>query len=190
MRRAAADSGEWISVDTLAHPYGAGILREPRRWSELDQLVYSPSRWERRLVGSTIATLPFAKGAPGAREPQVAARGLTLIGLLIGDTEPDVQKALSWALRSLTLVDAPAVAAFAEAEAETARATDDGHRAWVVRDCLSKLPTEAAARLRGKLDGIRRRPGAPATSRAAAAVAEFAAGATESAARATNALEE
>ncbi|MGA3058046.1 MAG: DNA alkylation repair protein [Candidatus Limnocylindrales bacterium] len=191
MRRAAADSGEWISVDTLAHAYGAGILREPRRWSELDQLVYSPSRWERRLVGSTIATLPFAKGAPGARAPQVAARGLTLIGLLIGDAEPDVQKALSWALRSLTLVDAPAVAAFAEAETQTARATDDGHRAWVVRDSLSKLPAEAAARLRGQLDGIRRRPGAPATSRAAVAAAEFAAaGISGSAPRATNALEE
>lgn len=174
MRRAATASTEWISIDTLAHPYGAGILREPRRWSELDQLVYSPSRWERRLVGSTLATLPFVKGVPGAREARLAGRGLELIGSLIGDAEPDVQKALAWALRSLTLMDASAVAAFVAVEAETARATDDGHRAWVVRDCLSKLPAEEAARLRRLLDGVRRRPGSPSTSRSAATAAEFA----------------
>jgi 3-methyladenine DNA glycosylase AlkD len=191
MRRAAAASTEWISVDTLAHPYGAGILREPRRWSELDQLVYSPSRWERRLVGSTLATLPFIKGVPGAREPGVAGRGLTLIGLLIGDAQPDVQKALAWALRSLTLVDARAVTAFVEGEAETARATDDGHRAWVVRDSLPKLAAEDAAGLRRRLDRIRRRPGSPSTSRAAAAAVEFALGGnTGSEARAANTPED
>ncbi len=59
-------------------------------------------------------------------------------------------------------------------EAETARATADGHRAWVVRDTLQKLPAATAADLRARLDGIRRRPGAPSTSRAAATAAQFA----------------
>jgi 3-methyladenine DNA glycosylase AlkD len=173
MRRAAREAGEWISVDTLAHPYGAGILREPRRWSELQSLVDSTSRWERRLVGSTIATLPHVKLA-GARDRAVVTGGLTLIGQLIGDNEPDVQKALSWALRNLAALDSETVVQFLEAETATARDTDDGSRAWVIRDSLSKIPTETAARLRSQLEGVRRRPGAPSTSRAAAAAAQFA----------------
>jgi 3-methyladenine DNA glycosylase AlkD len=164
MRLAAAEAGEWITVDTLAHPYAAGMLREPLRWSDLQMLVHSSSRWERRLVGSTIATLPHVKHA-GAKDKGVASRGLMLIGLLMGDAEPDVQKALSWALRSLAPIDPGAVVAFAERETATARKTDDGNRAWVIRDALPKLPDEAAATLRAQLDGLRRKPGAPGNTR-------------------------
>jgi 3-methyladenine DNA glycosylase AlkD len=173
MRRAAGEAAEWISVDTLAHPYGAGILREPRRWLELQLLVDSPSRWERRLVGSTIATLPHVKLA-GARDGAVVTGGLALLEQLIGDNEPDVQKAISWALRNLAALDSGAVVVFLERETATARDTDDGSRAWVIRDSLSKIPTEKAARLRSQLEGVRRRPGTPSTSRAAAAAAQFA----------------
>jgi 3-methyladenine DNA glycosylase AlkD len=191
LRRAAREADEWISVDTLAHPYGEGILRDPRRWSELEQLVYSPSRWERRLVGSTIATLPHVRGVPGGKDRAVIDHGLALVGELIGDAEPDVQKALSWALRSLDDLDRAATTRFLEAETQTARKTADGHRAWVIRDSLSKLPAETAARLKMSLDGIRRRAGAPATSRAALAAAQFATiGATGFLPRAANALEE
>jgi hypothetical protein len=99
---------------------------------------------------------------------------MDLIGQLIGDDEPDVQKALSWALRSLIVVDPDAVAAFARDETETAHETGDGHRAWVIRDTLPKLDAATAADVRARLDGIRRRPGAPSTSRAAATAAQFA----------------
>jgi 3-methyladenine DNA glycosylase AlkD len=172
LRRASREAGDWITVDTLAHPYGRGILAEPYRWAELEQLVYSPSRWERRLVGSTIATLPHSGRA--GRDPSVAAHGLALVGQLIGDAEPDVQKALAWAIRELTKVDPTAVVEFCAAETDRAVATDDGHRAWVVRDALPKLEPEAAARLRDRLAGIRRRPGAPSTSVAAEAADAFA----------------
>jgi len=164
MRLAAAEAVEWITVDTLAHPYAAGILREPQRWSDLQMLVHSSSRWERRLVGSTIATLPHTKHA-GAKDKGVASRGLMLIGLLMGDPEPDVQKALSWALRSLVPVDTAAVTAFLERETATARTKDDGNRAWVIRDSLPKLPDETAINLRAQLDGIRRKPGTPGNTR-------------------------
>lgn len=192
MRRAAREAGEWITVDTLAHPYGAGILREPRRWSELGGLIYSPSRWERRLVGSTLATLPHVRltggGSPtagpdysprnaaryGGRDRAVIERGLDLVGLLIGDNEPDVQKALSWALRNFASIDAAPVAAFIDRESETARRDSDGNRAWVIRDSLSKLPNATAEQFRARLEGIRRRSDAPSTSRAAATAAEFA----------------
>jgi 3-methyladenine DNA glycosylase AlkD len=175
VRRAAREASDWITVDALAHVVGNGILNEPYRWAELEQLVYSPSRWERRLIGSTVATTPFIDHRRG-REPLVAEHGLGLIAQLIGDDEPDVQKALSWALRSLVLVDPDAVAAFCVREAETARATTDGHRAWVIRDALPKLDETTAARIRKQLDGIRRRPGAPATSTAAEAAERFGGG--------------
>ena len=104
MRGLAAEADDWITVDTLATSMAAGILLEPYRWAELEQLVYSPSRWERRLVGSTIATIPFADRAAG-RTAGVVARSLALVGLLIGDPEPDVQKSLSWALRNMAAID-------------------------------------------------------------------------------------
>jgi uncharacterized protein (TIGR00369 family) len=167
LRRAAAEADEWITVDTLAHPYAEGILRDWRRWAEVDLLVYSSSRWERRLVGSTLATLPHVN-YPGGDDKIVVRQGLALIGLLIGDAEPDVQKALSWALRTFAKLDPSAVEAFATEEALTARRTHDGYRAWVIRDTLPKLPDDTASRLRISLDGVRRQPGVPPTSRAAA----------------------
>jgi 3-methyladenine DNA glycosylase AlkD len=174
LRRAAREANDWITVDTLAHPVGHGIAREAYRWAELEQLTLSPSRWERRLVGSTIATLPFEDRKAG-RTPEIARHGLRLIGELIGDAEPDVQKALSWAYRGMLVVDPEAAATAIEAEAEIAAATHDGHRAWVVRDTLMKLEPETADRIRTNLDGIRRKPGAPSTSRASATTAQFAA---------------
>jgi 3-methyladenine DNA glycosylase AlkD len=172
LRRLAAEADDWISVDTLAAAIGPGILREPYRWAELEQLVYSPSRWERRLVGSTIATIPFADRVAG-RTCDVADRGLALVGLLVGDPEPDVQKALSWALRNLAAVDPVAVTAFCRREAGRAATTSDGARAWVVRDALSKLAPADAAELRGLLTGVRRTPRSANTSAASATAAAF-----------------
>lgn len=172
LRRSGRDAADWITIDSLAGPIGRGILAEPYRWAELEQLVYSLSRWERRLVGSTIATLPFVDRTAG-RDPDVARRGLDLLAVLIGDAEPDVQKALSWAYRSMALVDLPATTAALEREAERAAGDADGHRAWVIRDALPKLAAADAGRLRARLDGIRRRPGAPSTSAAAEAAARF-----------------
>lgn len=173
VRAEARRAGDWITVDNLAHVAGRGILAEPYRWAELEQLVYSPHRWERRLVGSTIATIPFVDRTAG-RRPAVAARGLAILEELVGDREPDVAKAISWALRNLRFVDADAVAAFLRREAATVGATDDGHRAWVVRDTFEKLTPDLVAEFRALLGDVRRRPGAPSTSRAAATAAAFA----------------
>jgi 3-methyladenine DNA glycosylase AlkD len=172
IRRAARDAGDWITVDSLAHPVGTGVLNEDYRWAELEQLVYSPSRWERRLVGSTIATIPFIDRRRG-REPGVATHGLGLIGELIGDAEPDVQKALAWALRSMAGVDRAATTEFLESEATQAATATDGHRAWVIRDALSKIEPADAERIRTRLAGIRRRADAPSTSRAAETASRF-----------------
>ena len=172
LRRAAAEADDWITVDDLAHPYGKGILAEPYRWAEVEQLTVSPSRWERRLVGSTIATIPYVNRRLG-RLADVAFHALPLLGSLIGDAEPDVQKSLSWGYRSMALVDLPATTAALEREADLAAERDDGHRAWVVRDSLSKLEPADAARLRERLAGVRRRAGAPATSHASELARRF-----------------
>ncbi|MBI3746705.1 MAG: DNA alkylation repair protein [Chloroflexi bacterium] len=172
LRRAGREAADWITVDSLAHPVGRGVLAEPYRWAELEQLVFSPSRWERRLVGSTIATIPFIDRTAG-RRPEVAAHGLKLLAQLIGEDQPDVQKALAWAYRSMAAVDRPATTAALDGEAATAAATGDGYRAWVIRDALPKLDLDDAIRIRAGLDGLRRRPGAPATSPAAATAARF-----------------
>jgi 3-methyladenine DNA glycosylase AlkD len=174
LRRAAHDADDWITVDTLAHPYGKGILAEHYRWAELEQLTISPSRWERRLVGSTIATIPYVDRSAG-RAPGVAATALGILATLIGDAEPDVQKALSWAYRSMAMVDGAATTAALEAEAMLAAENGDGHRAWVIRDSLAKLDPDAAAAIRERLTGIRRVAAAPPTSRAAALGEQFAA---------------
>jgi 3-methyladenine DNA glycosylase AlkD len=172
IRRAARDADEWITVDTLAHAADRGILAEPYRWAELEQLVFSPSRWERRLVGSTIATMPFVDHRRG-RTPDVVRHGLDLVGQLIGDSEADVQKSLAWALRSLAVIDRDAVAGFCEQEADVAAETADGHRAWVIRDTLAKLDPQQAEGIRARLDGIRRRAGTASTSRASATADRF-----------------
>jgi 3-methyladenine DNA glycosylase AlkD len=172
LRRAAREAGDWITVDSLAHPYGKGIAAEPYRWAELELLVYSPSRWERRLVGSTIATMTHGHRTRG-RDPAVVRNALPLLATLMGDAEPDVQKALAWAYRSLTAVDRPATEAALRLETERAAETADGHRAWVVRDTLTKLDPATADAFRTRLMGIRKRPGAPATSAAAETAAQF-----------------
>lgn len=174
LRRAAREADDWITVDTLAHPYGKGILAEPYRWAEIEQLTVSPTRWERRLVGSTIATIPYVNRTAG-RTHAVAAKGLDVLATLIGDADPDVQKALSWAYRSMASVDRAAATDALAAEARTAAANGDGHRAWVIRDSLSRLDPDEAAMIRERLAGVRRTASAPATSNAAVLAEQFAA---------------
>ena len=172
IRRLIRSATDWISVDSLADVVAQGILLERYRWAELEQLVYSRHRWERRLVGSTLARLPYAL-APGRRSALAGTAGLSLIGSLIGDAEPDVQKALAWALRSWYLVDPRGVEEFLAAEARDAAATGDGYRAWVVRDALVALPAERRGAISDALSGLRRRPGAPSSSRAAEIARSF-----------------
>jgi 3-methyladenine DNA glycosylase AlkD len=174
MRKLARTCADWVSVDTLAGLYAQGVLAEHYRWAELEQLVYSADRWERRLVGSTVANVPH--GLPRARRQELArAPGLTLIKSLIGDSEPDVQKALSWALRSWWEVDPFGTREFIRQEAMRAKSGNDGHRAWVLRDALTLpgIDSGFVEEIRDRLDGVRRTPGAPSTSAAAEIADQF-----------------
>lgn len=175
MRQLGRSAADWIRVDTLAGLVAQGVLLERFRWAELEQLVFSSDHWERRLVGSTVARLPFE--LPKDRRAELSGSpGLTLIKSLIGDAEADVQKALSWALRSWLEVDPHGVREVLRSEAAQASRTDDGHRAWVLRDALSAPSLDEALRIeiRQRLVGIRRRPSQPSTSAAGAVATGFA----------------
>ncbi len=167
MRKLAHAAQEWISVDSLAVLYSAGIIREHYRWAELEQLVYAASKWERRLVGATVAQLPHE--LPRTERGRLARTpALTLIKSLLGDSEPDVQKALSWALRSWLEVDPNGVRELIRSEAADALRTNDGHKAWVLRDALTAPAVDAsfAAEIRARLEGVRRDGRKPSTSQA------------------------
>jgi 3-methyladenine DNA glycosylase AlkD len=172
LRRLAFGAKAWDETDALVDVYAQGVLAERFRWAELEQLVYSPKRMERRLVGATVACMAHA--LPRARRSVLATLpALTLIESLLGDADDQVQKSLSWALREWNTVDPPGVSTLLQVEAATARRSDDGHRAWVIRDALSVLPAAEARRIREQLEGVRRRPGSPSTSRAATLAAGF-----------------
>jgi 3-methyladenine DNA glycosylase AlkD len=180
MRRLGRRAADWISVDSLASLFAEGILREPFRWAEIEQLVYAESTWERRLAAATVAVLRSTARELAARGviadrlgPSHVTRGLDVLGSLLGDAEPNVRKALSWALRELARVDRAQVTAFVIAQAERAAAEHDGNRAWVIRDALSKLDGRDADRIRERLAGIRRTHGGASTSRAAAVAGRF-----------------
>lgn len=172
LRRIARRARDWITVDSLAAVYARGILAEPFRWAELEQLIYSDQAMERRLVGSTLARMPHE--VPTAQRHKLDTAGaLVLIGQLMGDADDQVQKSLSWALRSWSRVDAPAVAAFLWTQADLAVRDDDGYRAWVIRDAGQHQPADVVSALRDRITGIRKRAGSPSTSTAAAVAATF-----------------
>jgi 3-methyladenine DNA glycosylase AlkD len=172
LRRIARRAGDWITVDALAEVYARGILAEPFRWAELEQLVYSDQPMERRLVGATLARIPYE--IPVAQRHQLdVGPVLALIGQLMGDADDQVQKSLSWALRNWSRVDAPAVARFLEEQADISVRDDDGYRAWVIRDAGQHQPPEVVRGLRDRIAGIRKRAGSPSTSTAATVAATF-----------------
>ena len=180
IRRLGRRAADWIAVDTMASLVAEGILREPYRWAEIEQLVYSESAWERRLAGSTLATLRSTARELAARGmiaerlgPEDVARGLAVLGSLIGDDDPNVRKALSWALRELAAVDRAQVSAFVTTQADLALSQHDGNRAWVLRDALVKLDPDAAAAVRTRLTGIRRSGRTGSSSTAARIAAGF-----------------
>jgi len=176
MRRMARDAHDWISVDSLAPLFARGILAERVRWAEIEQLVFSASEWERRMPGATIATLPFE--VPREQRKELSALpALALIRTEIGDASETVRKALSWALRSWREVDPRGVDDLLESEARRASETNDGNRAWVIRDAMKEqrtpVPQPVQARIRSLLAGVRRAAGNQSTSEAAQIASRF-----------------
>ena len=176
MRRLGRAAQDWIATDSLADLWARGVLAEPFRWAELEQLLYSQQTYERRLVAAALATMPhrLPKARRDELRPERVERALELLRMLMGDAEVMVQKALSWAIREWTPVDPEATAAFLRSETEIAAEDRDGARAWVIRDALSKQPADLAGELKARLEGIRRNAKHPSTSIASTQAAAFA----------------
>lgn len=180
LRAEARTAADTLAVAAIARPAAHGVLAEPFRWAELEQLMYSPSPWERRLAPGTVAVLPAAArraGGPSALAAgDLAARGLGIVRELIGDADPGVQHDLVRALRTVARLDPPAAAAFLQAEAGRAIAEGDGHRAPVLSAAMPRVAPPGAAALAAALAAVPRVPhvpGDPGTSRAAAAARGF-----------------
>jgi hypothetical protein len=177
MRRLGSQAEDRIEVDALAQVWAVGVLAEPFRWAELEQLVFSANPIERRLVGATLATMTHLPAASrAARITELAPRAIELLGSLIGDAEPIVQKALGWALRSWHPFAPDAVEAFLRQQASIAVAGSDGHRAWVVREVLPVVRPALGLALRRRLVHVRRRKGSPSSSLAADMAARYGVG--------------
>lgn len=166
---------DWIEVDGMAPVWATGVLFEPFRWAELEQLVYSPRTMERRIVGATLACMPHSLPTRdrAVLVGDISEQSYRLIEVLIGDAEPMVQKSLSWAIREWTRIDAAGTARLLRAEADVAAENADGHRAWVIRDALSNQPPSLRLELRERLAGVRRSAADPPSSIAAGQAAGF-----------------
>jgi 3-methyladenine DNA glycosylase AlkD len=180
MRRLGRLADDWIAVDSLADVWARGVLAEHFRWSELEQLIYSQHRYERRLVAATLAMLPHRvpKVERGRLRDGSSERATSMLRQLMGDAEVVVQKALSWAIREWTRVDPGRTQELILAEASIAAQDRDGARAWVIRDALTNQKPDLADRVRAELAGIRRDGKAPSTSIAAGHAAGFSAALT------------
>ena len=96
----------WETCDQLASGVVAPLVAaDPSRVSELVRWASHRSRWVRRCAAATAANLNHAGRG-------MAAETLAVCEQLMTETDPDVIKAVGWALRDATGSDAHAVAAF------------------------------------------------------------------------------
>ena len=72
MRRLGRSAGDWIAVDSLADVWARGVLAEPFRWAELEQLLYSEHTYERRLVPADAGDHAASACPAGRRRSCVA----------------------------------------------------------------------------------------------------------------------
>jgi 3-methyladenine DNA glycosylase AlkD len=100
---------DWVGVDCFAC-YVAGPAWRTGRLSDaaIARWVRSTDRWWRRAgIVSTVPLNARSRGGSGDR-----ARTLRVAALAVGDRDPMVVKALSWALRELAKRDPVAARAF------------------------------------------------------------------------------
>jgi 3-methyladenine DNA glycosylase AlkD len=116
----------WETCDQLATNVAAPLVAaSPALWRELDRLAASPRNWERRFALATVVGL-------NQRGRRHAAQALKLVARLTGDADPMVQKAVGWALREVSQVDAAATFAFLDEH-------KDALGARLLRESASKL---------------------------------------------------
>jgi len=121
----------WGEVDTFAC-YVAGRAWRMGQISDrrIVKWARSSDRWWRRAA--LVSTVPLNVRAQGGQGD--TARTLTICGELVDDRDPMVVKALSWALRELSVHDPDSVRAFVEANNRELASR-------IVREVKTKLET-------------------------------------------------
>ncbi len=111
VERLGSGISSWDQVDCFACNLSGPAWREGHIEDKvIIQWARSKDRWWRRAA--LVSTVPLNVKARGGRGD--ARRTLRMCTLLIGDRDEMVVKALSWALRALTVRDAGAVRRFLE----------------------------------------------------------------------------
>ncbi len=109
VRALGRGNDNWASVDGFATHLAGPAWRTGRiPDDDVDRWARSRNRWWRRTaLASTVALNVAARGGTGDTR-----RTLRICSRLVGDSDPMIAKALSWALRSLVPHDPAAVRAF------------------------------------------------------------------------------
>ncbi len=134
----------WDAVDTFACYLSGPAWREHQVTDALiERWAHSPDRWWRRAA--LVSTVPLNLEARGGRGD--TERTLLICRLLVADRDDMVVKAMSWALRALSIRDPQAVRDFlAEYEGRVA--------ARVVREVQHKLTTGLKNPRRTQVQGL------------------------------------
>jgi 3-methyladenine DNA glycosylase AlkD len=121
----------WAEVDAFGrHLAGLAWQRGLVSDATVERWAASPDRWWRRAA--LVSTVPLNLRAAGGTGD--TGRTLRICAALVHDRDPMVTRALSWALRQLTVWDPDAVADFLVAH-------DDDLAALVRREVTTKLRT-------------------------------------------------
>lgn len=121
----------WVAVDSFGCFISGPAWREGRLGDgDVQRWARSDDRWWRRAA--LVSTVPLNVRAQGGTGD--AVRTLAVCEKLVGDRDPMVVKALSWALRALAVRDREAVSSFV-------RQHEDGLAALVKREVRKKLET-------------------------------------------------
>jgi 3-methyladenine DNA glycosylase AlkD len=130
LERLGANMSSWGEVDTFAGVAGPAWRNGQISDRTVASWARSPSRWWRRAA--LVSTVPLNVKAQGGTGD--AARTLAVCSILVDDRDPMVVKAMSWALRALSVRDPEAVRSFLQKN-ETGLAT------LVKREVRNKLDT-------------------------------------------------
>jgi 3-methyladenine DNA glycosylase AlkD len=99
----------WASVDAFAGTISGPLWAKGRLEDEtVARWAKSPDRWWRRAA--VVSTVVLSRESNG----EASARVIAMCELVASDRNDMVAKALSWALRALSVVDRDAVIAFVE----------------------------------------------------------------------------
>jgi 3-methyladenine DNA glycosylase AlkD len=120
----------WEDCDQLAMRALEPVLRkDPENWLErLGSWVGDENKWVRRAAMTAIGRLPM-------KQPDYTARCVELLGPALGDSDTDVKRALSFALRLCARGDTAPVNAFVRAH----RDVTDADSLWVLCDLMRSM---------------------------------------------------